>query len=100
MNLSENLADLFAAEYENDWRSRAACRTLDPNLFFAGDAFENKSEKEAREAEAKAVCAGCGVRQDCLDYSFAAGERYGIWGGMNASERRTLLRRRNRRSTA
>lgn len=90
------LAELFSGDAENDWRHDAACRSLDPTVFFSPDAFENKQEKEEREVAAKAVCTGCRVRDECLDYAIKAGERYGIWGGMTPHERRALLRRRTR----
>ena len=93
MQMNENLADLFAVEPENDWRLRAACRTLDPDVFFSSDSFEHKQDKEEREIQAKAVCARCDVRAECLDYALRAGERYGIWGGLAPQERRALLRR-------
>ncbi len=36
---------------------------------------------------AVAVCWSCPVRQVCLDHAIAAGERYGIWGGLTPAER-------------
>jgi WhiB family transcriptional regulator, redox-sensing transcriptional regulator len=89
---TSELARLFAVEPENDWRSSAACRGLDPDVFFADD-FENKQERAEREALAKAVCQSCEVSEDCLGYALKAGERYGIWGGLNAQERRALSRK-------
>jgi hypothetical protein len=41
-----------------DWRSRTACRFLDPELFFPVSDFGNGL---GQAAEAKAVCAGCEV---------------------------------------
>lgn len=91
--MSSSLARLFLVEPENDWRARAACRGLDPELFFSPDIFETKQDKDDREERAKAVCAGCPVRAQCLDYAIRAGERYGIWGGMTELERRAYARR-------
>jgi WhiB family redox-sensing transcriptional regulator len=82
-------------EPENDWRNDAACRGLDPDLFFSPDTFENKQERDDREVAAKAVCASCPVREPCLDYAIRAGERYGIWGGLNELERRAYVRRQS-----
>lgn len=31
--------------------------------------------------EAKQMCAGCPVREQCERYATAAGEEYGLWGG-------------------
>ena len=93
--MSTSIAQLFMIEAENDWRLHAACQRLDPDLFFSPDSFETKQERDDREAEAKAVCAACPVRERCLDYAVAAGERYGIWGGLNELERRAHVRRRH-----
>lgn len=89
-----SLARLFAVEPENDWRPEAACRGLDPEFFFSSDEIANRQERLEREAEAKAVCTRCIVRSDCLSYALEAGERYGIWGGLNPQERRALGRGR------
>jgi WhiB family transcriptional regulator, redox-sensing transcriptional regulator len=91
-NRTSSLARLFAVEPENDWRPLAACRGVDPELFFSSDDLPNKHERIEREAAAKAVCNRCNVRQECLLYAIAAGERYGIWGGMNPQERRAYAR--------
>jgi WhiB family redox-sensing transcriptional regulator len=91
---TSSLARLFAVEPENDWRPEAACRGVDPELFFASDEIVNRQERLEREAEAKAVCLKCTVRSQCLSYALDAGERYGIWGGLTAQERRALGRNR------
>lgn len=46
--------------------------------------------------KAKAICAGCSVRDKCLEHALA-NQEYGIWGGMTANERR-LLNRQLRKS--
>ena len=80
---------------DSDWRSRSACVTADPDLFFplssSGPALE-------QEAQAKAVCARCGVRQACLAFALATGQLHGIWGGTGEQER-ALLRRREHAPT-
>jgi WhiB family redox-sensing transcriptional regulator len=78
------------------WQFRAACRGEDAGLFFAPGYFEAREEKEAREARAKAICARCPVRDECLEYALSIREIHGVWGGMNEIERRTLLRERER----
>jgi WhiB family redox-sensing transcriptional regulator len=87
-----SLARLFQTEPDNDWRSGAACKGYDPELFFSSEDLTDKRERVEREAAAKAVCVRCSVRPDCLDYAVAAGERYGIWGGLNPQERRAYAR--------
>jgi WhiB family redox-sensing transcriptional regulator len=76
------------------WRHAAACRGEDPALFFAPSYFEKHREKQAREAVAKAVCARCPVRIECLDHALSTRETHGVWGGANEMERRRLLRDR------
>jgi WhiB family redox-sensing transcriptional regulator len=89
---TSSLARLFATEPENDWRPLAACKGIDPELFFSSDELPNKQDRIEREASAKAICARCSVRSECLSYAIAAGERYGIWGGLNPQERRAHAR--------
>jgi WhiB family redox-sensing transcriptional regulator len=67
------------------WLREAACAAADPDLFFPDD-----SRSAARAA--KEVCAGCPVQPDCLEYSLAAGEEFGVWGGLTEKERHNLLR--------
>jgi hypothetical protein len=46
-------------------------------------------------AAAKAVCAECLVRVECLEYALANAEKFGIWGGTSERERRAMRRERN-----
>lgn len=71
-----------------DWRHRAACRGEDPELFFpvGGD-----GAALARVAAAKAVCAGCPVRAECLAFALVAISD-GVAGGLTAEERAQLRR--------
>ena len=69
---------------EEDWRSHAACRNVDPRVFFPqSDLFSNK---------AKLICSTCPVRGQCLDWAVATRQRDGIWGGKTSRERRRLVR--------
>lgn len=72
-----------------EWADLANCRGVDPGLFFP--------ERGEPTAEAKAVCAGCVVRADCLDYALVNGEKHGVWGGKSERERRGLRRDLGRR---
>ncbi len=49
------------------------CHRVDPDLFFA--------ERPADVERAKAVCAGCPVRTQCLAGALSRGEPWGVWGG-------------------
>jgi WhiB family redox-sensing transcriptional regulator len=63
-----------------EWRDFALCRVTDPEAFFP--------ETGENGRPAKRVCAGCEVREACLAEALAHDERFGIWGGLTAAERR------------
>ena len=46
--------------------------------------------------DAKAVCAQCPVRDDCLEFALRLKVAHGVWGGMSERERRSLRRDRHR----
>jgi WhiB family redox-sensing transcriptional regulator len=69
-----------------DWQLHAACRGLSSEAFFHPD-NERGSARAARDAAAKAVCAGCRVRDDCRSHALAVKEPYGVWGGLSEDER-------------
>jgi WhiB family redox-sensing transcriptional regulator len=70
------------ARFAARWRELAACRGADLEVFFPG---RGESAGPARQ-----VCAGCPVRQPCLDYAITNRIVHGIWGGLTERERRTL----------
>jgi len=74
------------------WQQLAACNRESPAAFYPPIGAEKKHERLARERVAKSICAGCSVRSLCLDQAVANDERYGIWGGLTADERRSLGR--------
>ncbi|MDT3767783.1 WhiB family transcriptional regulator [Gleimia hominis] len=76
-----------------DWRTRAACLSVDPELFFP---IGNTGPAIAQTAEAKAVCATCEVKEICLKWAVDNNQDAGVWGGMSEDERRTLKRRKAR----
>jgi hypothetical protein len=57
---------LVARLTEENWRLPAACRSIDPDLFFPVSA-DGRSLEQADEA--KAVCARCLVRCQCLAFA-------------------------------
>lgn len=80
---------------QTDWREQAACLEFPAVLFFGLDDTESSAERRAREDRAKTICYGCRVRQECLEYSLATREPYGIWGGLTEIERRSRLHKRS-----
>jgi WhiB family redox-sensing transcriptional regulator len=72
------------------WQERGRCRDLDPELFYPPLDAETRQQRDAREEAAKAICASCPVRAECLAWALAADERLGVWGGKNERERQLL----------
>ena len=70
----------YPRDVADDWRSRAVCRDVDPEVFFADDSV----------LEAKATCAGCPVAAQCLRHALDLDERFGVWGGLARGERARL----------
>lgn len=73
------------------WMRDAACLGHDPELFFASVGHEETV------AAAKAVCADCPVRTDCLDYALTNYEQHGVWGGTSLKQRAAMRRERTTR---
>ena len=73
-----------------DWRSKAACLTVDPELFFP---IGNTGPAVTQAAQAKAVCRECTVKGICLQWAIENTQDSGVWGGMSEEERRALKRR-------
>lgn len=71
---------------EENWQDGANCLGVDPELFFP--------ERGTSTKEAKDVCRGCIVREQCLEFSLQNGEKFGIWGGLSERERRRIRRQR------
>ena len=65
-----------------EWTAGGLCAQVDPELFFL--------ELGGSTREAKAVCAGCEVRAECLAHALAHHERHGVWGGLSERERRRM----------
>lgn len=83
------------------WMERAVCTDTDPELFFP----VGKVGSELYDAEvsrARAVCAGCPVRDRCLEYGVGQDVRQvlvrvapeGVYGGLTPDERAPLVRAR------
>jgi WhiB family redox-sensing transcriptional regulator len=86
--VSNYIGSVPDTDREADWRDEAACRQVDPDLFFA----EGKGA-HAQVREATRVCLSCPVRLQCQDHAIEAGEAWGVWGGMSQIELRTRRRR-------
>ena len=73
------------AEPTPAWFKLANCRGINPDIFVTarGDSVE----------PARRVCAGCVVRDECLDYALMRSPRVvGVWGGTSERDRRLMRR--------
>ena len=72
-----------------DWREKASCRSVDPDLFFpigtTGLALDQIEQ-------AKAVCRGCPSVEPCLEFALSTNQESGVWGATSEEERRKLRR--------
>ena len=60
------------------WMEHAACRDVDPAIFFP-NARSRYADRVAAAQYAAAICAECPVVDYCRAY--AAKEKWGIWAG-------------------
>lgn len=68
------------------WQKKRACADESTSTFYPAPGDTHLLRK------AKAICATCTVRRECLDYALENSERFGIWGGKSARERMLILR--------
>lgn len=68
-------------ELDISWQNQAACVGQDPENFHSD--FVAVQKKAAR------FCIEhCIVREECLDYAETIGDRWGVWGGKTAGQRK------------
>ena len=72
---------------EEPWHADAACASYPAEMFFPA----NDAPPAAKAA--KLICAACPVREECLTFALETAQAEGVWGGMDAGERRRLRRR-------
>jgi WhiB family transcriptional regulator, redox-sensing transcriptional regulator len=76
-----------------EWEARSACRDTPIELWFGeerpfGDKRSYRTQQQT--AQAKAICAGCPVLDDCRQWAMETGPPYGIVGAMTEAERKRL----------
>lgn len=79
--------ELLAEILTGVWRTDAACKGMDPELFL----------NDETEQEAKKVCAGCPVVVECLDSAVFYGDQ-GVRGGLSEQERAPIILHRRRQA--
>jgi WhiB family redox-sensing transcriptional regulator len=61
------------------WYADAACKGMDPALFYP------EGPNDTSLGHAIRVCRSCPVRRDCLEHAIATNEQRGVWGGVGMS---------------
>lgn len=73
-----------------DWMDDASCKGM-TEMF-----FPEKGDADGTVEAAKAVCATCSVKDECLEFAVDNSFAYGIWGGMSARQRKTYKAQQRR----
>lgn len=85
------------------------CSQVDPEIFFSQDNQTVLSQRSAKksvriyaiyrnEKEAKAICAKCPYKFQCLEFAVKDNTLEGIWGGTTERERVSIRRMKTIRS--
>ncbi|MFF9091111.1 WhiB family transcriptional regulator [Streptomyces sp. NPDC014991] len=75
-----------------NWRTWAACRGEDPELFFP---ISEDGASRAQIEQARRICFSCAVVHECRAWALRNREYDGVWGGLTARQRRALRPRRS-----
>lgn len=66
-----------------DWERRGACKEVGADVMYPSD-------DTSQQRRAKAVCASCPVRTECLLHAIAVNEDLGTWGGLGEAPRKRI----------
>lgn len=77
---------------QEPWYEDAACSS------YAAEVFFPPPDVPSAANAAKAICEACPVREECLSFALDTAQAEGVWGAMDAGERRRLRRRRRDRA--
>lgn len=77
---------------ESAWMDEGRCRDHPPEVFFPSDGVG--------VLHAQRICATCPVQARCLEYALEERIDHGVWGGASERERRRILKRRKKETTA
>lgn len=80
-----------------DWRDDGACTGMTETHGAAEVSAIFFPERGASLKRARAICAECPVREQCLEHALTQPEKCGIWGGKSEKERRVMRRERGLR---
>ena len=72
----------YKGEPDIDWIESAACRSVDPELFY----------DLSPSGHYKKICAVCPVIRQCLAAAWRYKDEHAVWGGLNPNQRNRLAR--------
>ncbi|HUD08250.1 MAG TPA: WhiB family transcriptional regulator [Candidatus Saccharimonadales bacterium] len=67
------------------WRQKAACKGLDPEIFYP--------RKDSENDMALSVCEDCHVWVDCLRFAIKYHQDQGVWGGCTETQRARMIKK-------
>jgi WhiB family transcriptional regulator, redox-sensing transcriptional regulator len=79
-----------------DWQDEALCRDTGTHHWFPTERDDVLSSDDPKWLRARAWCARCPVKVECLEWALIVDVRYGMWGGTTPKERRVIRRQRKR----
>lgn len=84
-------------EVDLSWYDQAECSGQDEEkgapVFFPTYRGSYPRGEWPVDQRAKALCAVCPVREECLEHALTKPERWGVWGGLNENEREELRKK-------
>ncbi|MER6515203.1 WhiB family transcriptional regulator [Nonomuraea sp. NPDC001636] len=84
----------ISTRHTDDWRTRGAClSTRTPEFWFPKGSTGPGS---IQAAEAKAICRACPVAITCATWAIERRLQHGIYGGLDAPQRRSIARKETR----
>lgn len=97
--MSRPLAAVIFPE-NHGWMDEANCNGVDPDVMFPTMGSGRGGERTSPQVrDAKALCARCTVRAECLEYALSwpkTLDAFGIFGGTTPKERRLIRDARRR----
>ncbi|GAA0402453.1 WhiB family transcriptional regulator [Microbispora corallina] len=85
---ADEMAELYALARDpaTAWMDYAVCPETDGDVFFAED------DGRGTTPRARAICRGCPVIAECLQWALDHGE-LGVWGGTTETDRKRMKRK-------
>ncbi len=84
---------------DTSWADQAACLGAPIGWFYPPERTPGEPCPPDETRHGKAVCRGCPVRADCLEWALETRDPWAILGGTAPWERGRIARRRRRRKT-